>query len=93
MDANRSLDLLGFTIDFNTVDFHRQRMHLQRFVPSLYCQSGGVLPPLWKHCLQDAVGGAVNWTDQPRHERQYRFKMCRSDLVAHLMSGLSDFVA
>jgi hypothetical protein len=58
MDANRSLDLLSFTIDFNTVDFHRQRMHLQRFVPSLYCQSGGVLPDLWQHCLQDAVGGA-----------------------------------
>jgi hypothetical protein len=56
MDANRSRDMLGFTIDFNTVDFHWQRLHLQRWVLSLYCQSCGVLLHLWQGSLQDAVG-------------------------------------
>ena len=56
MDANRSFDMLGFTIDFHTVDFHWQRLHLHRWVLSLYCQSCGVLQHLWPDSLQDAVG-------------------------------------
>ena len=54
--ANRSLDMLGFTIDFNTDFFYVQRLHLQRWVLSLYCQSFGVLLHLWQGSLQDAVG-------------------------------------
>jgi hypothetical protein len=43
--------MLGFFLDF-----HWQRLHLQRWVLSLYCQGCGVLLHLWQGSLQDAVG-------------------------------------